>query len=429
MIAFHYPPFQGSSGILRTWNFTKLLPELGWQPLLLTASERAYGKSLNSSSKGLRVPEGLLMWRAMGFDAARDLSIRGRYPHALALPDRWASWYVPAVLRALRVVRQHRPSVIWSTYPIATALLVGLTVHRLTGLPWVADFRDSMTEEGYPAHPWDHRAYSWIEKRVVANAQRLVFTTPGSQSMYLARYADLAPQRTTVIANGYSEDDFAAAGPIARAAGPAPGRPLRLVHSGILYPSERDPRPFFDAVAKLKVAGMLRAEDVTFAFRASGHDPAIREMVESRGIGDLVSLAEPLDYHAALAEMLQAHGLLLFQAANCNHQIPAKVYEYLRAGRPILALTDRRGDTAAVLEAAGAATIVDIANSGEIAAQLPSFLERVRAGTEPCGDAAAIRSFSRRAGAESLSRVLEACSGDGSPSRSVARRRQNRWEA
>ena len=54
----------------------------------------------------------------------------------------------------------------------------------------------------------------------------------------------------------------------------------------------------------------------------------------------------------ALAEQLAADGLLLFQAANCNHQIPAKLYEYLRAGRPILALTDAAGNTAATLRGA-----------------------------------------------------------------------------
>jgi hypothetical protein len=211
MIAFHFPPFQGSSGVLRTWNFCRYLPRLGWRPLLLTADERVYGNSRQAAGKGLQIPPGLQMWRTTAFDAARNFSIGGRYPRMLALPDRWASWYFSAVARALRIVRSHSPRVIWSTYPIATTHLVAHTVHRLTGIPWVADFRDSMTEPGYPANFWDRRAYLAIEKRTVRRADQIVFTTPGTQSMYLQRYAALARERTAVIPNGYGEEDFAAA--------------------------------------------------------------------------------------------------------------------------------------------------------------------------------------------------------------------------
>jgi glycosyltransferase involved in cell wall biosynthesis len=348
------------------------------------------------------------MWRTLAFDAAHDLSIGGRYPRLLALPDRWASWYVSAVLRALYIVRQHRPRVIWSTYPIATAHLVAHTVQRLTGLPWIADFRDSMTEPGYPANPWDRRAYLAIERWTVARAHRVVFTTPGTRTMYLERYAGLLRDRTSVIANGYCEDDFEAAERLGPAAQPSASQRLRFIHSGILYPFERDPKPFLDALSSLKRSGTVRASDVEFVFRASGHDETIRRMIRERDVDDLVTLIGPVGYHEALAEMLQSDGLMLFQAANCNHQIPAKLYEYLRAGKPIFALTDRRGDTASVLNAAGTGSIVDLSDANEIAAQLPKFIERVRRGTEPAGDREVIRGFSRIAGARALASLLDA---------------------
>ena len=79
--------------------------------------------------------------------------------------------------------------------------------------------------------------------------------------------------------------------------------------------------------------------------------------------------------------MLCADGLLLFQAAMCNHQIPAKLYEYFRAGRPVLALTDPVGNTAETLRNAGAIDIVNIADEHDIEAGLRRFLTGLRSAT------------------------------------------------
>jgi hypothetical protein len=99
------------------------------------------------------------------------------------------------------------------------------------------------------------------------------------------------------------------------------------------------------------------------------------------GLKDIVQLAPTISYRDALREMLQADGLLLFQASMCNHQIPAKLYEYLRAGRPIFTLTDPTGNTASSLRAAHAMDIVNIADVASITHGLRRFLGRLREGT------------------------------------------------
>jgi hypothetical protein len=76
--------------------------------------------------------------------------------------------------------------------------------------------------------------------------------------------------------------------------------------------------------------------------------------------------------------MMRADGLLLLQAANCNEQIPAKAYEYLRCGRPILALTDPVGDTANLLRKAGIGSIARLDSAEEIADEMARFLGRAR---------------------------------------------------
>lgn len=410
MIAFHYPPFQGSSGVLRTWNFSRHLPEHGWSPLVLTAAPLAYGP-IEERPGGLRVPPHLKLWRAMAFDTARHLAIRGRYLRWMALPDRWVTWYPSAVLRALRIVRKYRPRLIWSTYPIASAHLVALTVARLTGLPWVADFRDSMTEEGYPANPVERRLYQRIEQSTIERAAAVVFTTEGTRGMYTARYGERAARRFHVIPNGYGEESFQHAEELLRTGQSRQSHSqLLLLHSGVLYPSERDPRPFLQALATLKAQGRIGANDLRIVLRASGHDVLIQSLIDACGVSDIVRLAGPIAYESALAEMLDTDALLLFQAANCNHQIPAKLYEYLRAGRPILALTDERGDTAAALRSAGIDTIADLASAADIAAKLPPFLQAVRAGSAPRAERKVAARFSRESQSERLAELLSVSS-------------------
>ncbi|HSQ81014.1 MAG TPA: glycosyltransferase, partial [Casimicrobiaceae bacterium] len=151
MIAYHFPPLAGSSGIQRTLRFVQHLPAFGWEPAVLTADPRAYERT--SEDLDAEVPDGVQVERAFALDTARQLSIAGRYPGFLARPDRWMTWQYAAVRSGMKLIRRWRPDVIWSTYPIATAHVIGSVLHRRSGLPWIADFRDPMAQEGYPADP------------------------------------------------------------------------------------------------------------------------------------------------------------------------------------------------------------------------------------------------------------------------------------
>jgi len=312
------------------------------------------------------------------------------------------------VWRALRIVKRDRPQVLWSTFPIATAHLIAQRVQHLTGLPWIADFRDSMTEDEYPTDPHQRASYRRIERATIEGASAIIFTTEGARRMYRERYPHIGPEKFHLIPNGYDEESFSAAE--LKRASPAPaGAPKTLLHSGILYPSERDPRPFLTALHNLKRAGRIDASQLRIVLRASGHDELIGGLIAQHDVGDLVSLAPSVAYGAALTEMLSVDALLLFQAANSNHQIPAKLYEYLRAGRPIFALTDHAGDTAATLRACGVETIADLASASDIEARLPAFLEMLRAGSAPIATRATAIRYSRESQAGSLAEVLNSC--------------------
>ena len=405
MIAFHFPPFQGSSGLQRTLKFSTYLLDHGWQPIVLTVQPMAYSR-INTAQLD-EIHDDVIVHRTFSLDTAKHLSILGRYPSFLALPDRWISWWLTAVPTALRLIHRYRPQVMWSTFPIATAHLIGLTIHRLTGVPWIADFRDGMVDDSYPPPGSATRSiHTWMERRVTASCDRVVLTTPGSMSMYAQRYPTLPASRWSIIPNGYDEENFrqVEATVSSRA---HPREQLLLVHSGLLYPDSRDPTAFFAAVQSLVEKGTLSSKSVRIVLRATGHDDYYRSRIKEFGLQDIVVLEPAVSYHDALAEMLHADGLLIFQAADCNHLIPAKLYEYMRAGRPILALTDPRGDTAGVLRTAGIDTIVSINSKAEISEGLSRFVARIREGSAPTASSADTARFSRRALTERMAELFD----------------------
>jgi glycosyltransferase involved in cell wall biosynthesis len=403
MIAYHFPPLAGSSGIQRTLRFVQHLPALGWRPVVLTADARAYERT--SPDLLADVPPETVVQRAFALDTARHLNIKGRYMGWMARPDRWISWRFDAVRQGLQLIKQYKPDAIWSTYPIATAHVIAQQLHQKSGIPWVADFRDPMAQDGYPADPETWRSYQRIEQQALEQARHSLFTTPGAAQMYRERYPQAA-DRIAVLENGYDEESFANAAP-APTQPLADDQPVVLLHSGIVYPSERDPNQLFQALQRLQAQGRLLPQQLKLRFRASAHDDLLTRLAKQYGVQDFIELCPAVPYRQALAEMLSVDALLVMQASNCNAQIPAKIYEYLRAGRPLLGLTDPVGDTAGVLRNAGVDAVAPLDSVDAIAELLPRFVAAVRSQSVALPSPEAVRAASRHGRSQAFAQLLD----------------------
>lgn len=403
MIAYHFPPLAGSSGIQRTLRFVQHLPALGWQPLVLTATPHAYEKTSGDLLND--VPAGTVVRRAFALDTARHLTVAGRYFGWMARPDRWMSWKFDAIRQGRKLIDEFKPDVIWSTYPIATAHVIAAVLHKQSGIPWVADFRDPMAQADYPPDPATRQHYLAIEKEAAQHAAACVFTTPGAAQDYRLRYPGSA-DRMTVLENGYDEESFLDAAVNVKPRPSPQCGPLVLLHSGIVYPSERDPTQLFAALRKLSDAGTLRPADVQIRFRAAVHDDLLMALAKAHGVQDFLELCSAIPYRDALAEMQSVDALLVMQASNCNAQIPAKIYEYLRAGRPIIGLTDPVGDTAGVMRGAGLEAIAKLDCVDEIVALLPDFLSALRGSGARPASSESVRGASRAGRTRELTLLL-----------------------
>lgn len=415
LVAYHFPPFKGSSGLERTLAFCRHLPSLGWKPIVLTAHPRAYASV--SEERLTDIPADVVVAPAFALDTARHLSIRGAYPGWAALPDRWISWVLGAVPHGLSLVRKHRPKVVWSTYPIATAHIIGWLLHRFTGLPWIADFRDPMVEFNHrkkifaPADAPLRKTRLWIERKCALHASRVIFCTEGALEIFASRYPKFPRERASIIPNGYDESAFNGTAATPPEGGKSDEK-VTLLHSGVLYPGpDRDPTAFLRGLEEFLTNQPHWRPRLRVILRATGFDEQYAPVISSMNLQDVVQLAPLIPYRQALEEMLRADGLLIFQGYTSNPAIPAKVYEYLRARRPILALLHSDGDTARLLRNEKVGTILPIEDAASIATGLGSFLDTLQAGSSTVLPIHRVEKFERRHGAESLARILFECTG------------------
>jgi len=402
MVAFQFPPFSGSSAVQRTLRFVRHLPEFGWMPLVLTAHPRAYEHV--SDDQLDQVPCNTVVKRAFSLDAARHFGIMRRYPARLALPDRWRLWGPPAVFAGLRMIRKYGPNALWSTFPIPTAHVIGRSLQRRSGLPWIADFRDPMVQPSDPDDPEVWRAYEKVERETIAGSRLNVFTTEGTCQLYRSRYPECPGSAFAVVENGYDEDVFDS---VESEDVPQRDSGLLLLHSGAIYPLERDPTQFFLALREFILHEPASNLPLRVRLRSSGHDREISKLIAETGVGQNVELAPAVPYREAISEMLGADVLLVLQAGQVKTQVPAKVYEYLRTRRPILALTDPDGETARVLRSAGVRHIAPIDSKDAIVSALRELISTVRARTATLPDEEYVRRASRRNRAGELAALLD----------------------
>lgn len=377
LVAYHFPPVAFSSGVHRVLALANTMASRNWQISVLTAQPDIYDRV--DASSVIEIDARIRVLRAKAFDTRKHLSFKGKYLQWMALPDTLQSWVLFAVLKGLVEIRRKRPALIISTYPIASAHLIGLILHRLTKTPWVADFRDPMAQEGYPANRAQWRSFKWIEEQAARHATRLVFATPGAMAEYRQRYPEVPSERWMVMTNGFEERRYQNIKSPAKAQtiskqGVAP---FKLLHSGLIYPHERNPKPLFQAIAQLQQQGFFDEHPLLLVLRATGHEEQYRPLLKALNIEVRVELEPPIPYADALQEMFEVDGLLLLQGSDCNQQIPAKAYEYLRVQKPVLALTDPQGDTARLLNENNMAVIASMYDPQAIAEAIKSYCHRV----------------------------------------------------
>ncbi|MGZ4431483.1 MAG: glycosyltransferase [Gaiellales bacterium] len=368
LVAFYFPP-AGGGGVQRVLKFCKYLPDHGvevhvlapddpkWfvrdEPLLdaIPAATtvhrcRFIGPRASSRADDLHAAHGL-----------RRVGVEARHVAARALvPDKVVSWMATAVPAGIRVVRREKIDVIMSSSPPHSVHLVGEAVAAATGRPWVADFRDSWLDN--PHRRYDHlgvrlKAHAIVRMaRSVATHATAMTAVTGAIAQELAGLHPSAAHKTSVIENGADFDDF-------EGCEYTPGERFVIVHAGAFF-GERSPRVFLLALRSLldrrpdlrgrvlaRFVGELRAGDRDWA-RGLGIDEAWEET-------GFLPFAESVTAQRSADALL----LLIPHAGGRGDTVlSGKVYEYLAARRPILAVVPPAGAAANLIRSVSAGEVV-----------------------------------------------------------------------
>jgi len=361
-VAYHYPPESSSSGVLRTLKYTRYLGRFGWRVTVLTLKREAY-EVTDPQLEG-QIPPDVRVIRTRFINVKRHLAIRGSYPSFLAIPDRWIGWWPWAVVAGRRIIREESVDLVYSTSPHATAHLIALELSRRSRIRWVADFRDPWYEEPPETGTTRlaHFAARQLERLVVGHADRMVASTGRLRDALATRYPWKHRGNFVAIPNGYDEDDFARVVGLRRPSSDE----LLIVHAGSISANFRDPRPLLEAVRRAAEAGLVDPGRIRIRFLGGGpfaESSEMKQAIEERGLTSRVEFLPRVPYGAALAELGEAGILLLLQAsADTVDLVPAKLFEYLRTRRPVLAMVPE-GATGEVLRDVGGGWMVDPADS------------------------------------------------------------------
>ena len=376
IITYYWPP-SGGVGVQRWLKHTKYLPENGWEPVILTPQNPAFDlldpsleKDLLPETEVLKLP----IWEpyklAEKFSGKkgqanlnRGMAMEGKqksfFSHMavwmrgnLLIPDPRIFWVKPAADFALQIIESNNIEAVITTGPPHSIHLIGRKLKRKTGIPWIADFRDAWTKweilHRMKLSPLAMKLHERLERSVLKEADVVLAATPGVQKD-LDR---LGAVKSKAVLNGVDETDLPPDYP-----GDSVPDKFRIVYVGLMN-EKRNPEALWQALEELttedpEFAGLL---EVSLTGSIS---VAVQESLEGfKKLKEKVITGANVN-HKEVFKLYQKAAVLLLIVENDPQSgvvIPAKLYEYLTAQRPVLYIGDPSN---------GAGEIIARGNAGE----------------------------------------------------------------
>ena len=431
---YWYPPTRTIAS-LRMAKFAKYLPDFGWEPHVFTVAPRtdrytAAGElddAVNPEHVH-RIPDpSVHVWvdrlagvvrrggtTSTGSPPAASRSSRPSRPSSVrrlayrcyrdlvCVPDEAWPW-----LCHYRKVRDAAAKasvdVVFSSSPPATAHVLARRLARDLGKPWVADLRDPWAD----MHTVDRSSVRrWLdqrlERRTLCDAAALT-TVSGTMA---TRFAADYHVPVHVIMNGYDEADVPAD---VETIAPEAER-LAFVYTGMLYEGRRTPLPLFNALRQLHRRGEVDLSRIVVRLYGRNLDIAERELRDFPELTASVELLGEVGYRESLIAQRRATVLLLLEWADPRAAgvVTGKIFEYLSAARPILAIGPHGGEIERVLEMTGRGVLAATDDELE-AAVLASYRRFCATGPEKVESMTmSLNLFSRKALAGNLAEVFTA---------------------
>jgi len=359
IISYYWPP-AGGPGVQRWLKFVKYLPEFDIHPVIYIPENPKY--PITDSSLTKEIPENVTIYKSKIFEPyfyagflskkkTKQISsgvISDDNPSLLEIfllwirgnvfiPDARKYWVRPSVRFLTGIIKKEEIDTIITTGPPHSLHLIGLELKKNLDVKWLADFRDPWTSIGYHSKlrltKASERKHHQLEKEVANGCDKLLVTSNTTK----VEFESITTNPVYVITNGYdipeSELPFSAL-----------DKKFTLSHIGSLL-TGRNPENLW------KVLSEIISENETFrnVFQLNligvvGHD--VLNSINDNGLKNYSRIKEYVTHEEAVNYQRCSQLLLLVEidAANTRGIIPGKLFEYLAAKRPILAIGPEHWD-------------------------------------------------------------------------------------
>jgi len=393
IVSYFFPP-AGNVGVHRTLRFLKWLPTFGWQPIVLTPGNAKVPNVEYSLLE--KVPSGVPVVRTPSFETLNygtDLSNgrKVRLPSLLqklcvelprdawkylSLPDEKTGWIPFAVRAGRKTLEEQQFSAIYVTGKPFSSYFIGEALSRRSGVPWVMDLRDlwTLNRRMRPTTALHGRLESRLERRFIHNADAVIANTPGNRDDFITSFPECPPEKFTTITNGFDAADFENL-PTEKY------DKFTIGYSGAFYftddqPVSRyrrllgfdrkdrqiyetySPKFLFQALRELFEESPKMRDQTEVVFTGPGCQK-IGGLVAEYGLDSNADLRGWVEYRDSLTMLRRSHlvVLALSRGEQSAGWIPSKLFQYMGAGTPILALAPT-GDVADIVEQTQAGYVV-----------------------------------------------------------------------
>ncbi len=380
IITYYWPP-AGGVAVQRVLKFTKYLRDFGWEPVIYTVSNGEFPE-VDESLIG-EIPVGIeviktKIWEPytfyklitgkkkkvglhrnevksggkISFIESISLWIRGN----IFIPDSRFLWIKPSVSFLKNIVNKNDYQAIISTGPPHTNHLIALKLSNITGVPWLADFRDPWTTMDYykdfKLTQLADRKHHSLELKVLKHAD--VVTVVGR--LMKQEFDSKGAKRVEVVTNGFDDSDF-------DSFETSLDLDFSLVHVGSFH-KRRNPIALWKAISKLKEIKhpLLRDLKIKLVGRIDG---TVLESINKFELNDLL-IQLPFKPHSEAIQFLRSAQILLLPIDEFDGSkwvLTGKLFEYMASGRPVLCIGPTDGDAAGVIKETGIGETFDFDDS------------------------------------------------------------------
>ena len=429
IFAFTFSPF-AAAGTFRTLRFVRYLSDFGWKPLVLSARSEFYpdiptDPNLNACIPAATIVERTAVLRPIERLTAIARRLMGKHRAVagatsagssqvsqvspsyspgrklrnawsgvagfFSIPDRQVGWMIPAFIAAMRMIREHRPAVLYSSGPPHSSHLTALLAKKFSKVPVVLDFRDPWAhcEWTHGSSTFKDRIAKRFEKLCVQRADMIILNTEALCRQFRNNYAPSLHDKFVTITNGYDPELKSRIESLidntTAIRDQQPPNEFRMCHAGSVY-GERSLEPLVAAISILNRRGHhVVLEQIG---RIADIDK-LKQTIAELQAEDYITLTSHRPHDEVMRRMADVDAHVLLQPGT-SIQIPGKLFEMMMFGKPIFAISGP-GETTDMIRRYNLGVAVESADPTFIAAELERL---VTAGPgDSCGSALALAEF------------------------------------